>query len=366
MDAAELAALGLYDPEDEHAELRLQLIDYLIGLGATTEDLLEYKDTLPGLAGVLTIRGGPARSPSDVAEASGLGIDDVRRLVRTAGFPDPDPDARVLTEGFVAVASVVRSAVALLGEEGFFQFARVMGSAMARVADAAVSAFLVNVEPAARRQDPVGLAVARANVEATSLIPSVPLALDVLFRQHLLLAQRSALPDADLVGYETQLLSVGFIDLVGSAELAEHLSLAELGAALSAFEDVCLDAVTSHGGRVVKLIGDGVLYTASDARSACDIALELAEKLHRHEQLPEVRAGLAGGQVLLRDGDVFGPVVNLAARVVRTAQPGEVVATIQVAKAAGVPFVPRGREHIGREHMDSTAGDVELAVLGRE
>jgi class 3 adenylate cyclase len=360
MDSAELEALGVYDPADTHAELRLQLLDYLIDLGATADDLLAYRDILPGLAAVLSIRGGSVMTVAEAAERAGSSVDDLRRLLRATGFPDPDPGARVITEGVADLVAAAGPAFSLLGEDVLYQLLRVMGSAMARVADAAVSAFLVNIEPAARREDPVGLAVARANVEATALLPLVAPALDVLFRQHLLAAQRTVLAE-DVVGYETQRLVVGFVDLVGSAELAEHVSLRELGAALSAFETSAMDTVTGGGGRVVKLIGDEVLYTTPDARSACLIALALAEACRRQDRLPEVRAGLAGGKVMLRDGDVFGPVVNLAARVVKVAQPSEVVATTEVAEAAGLPYRSRGRHE-----LKGMAGFVELAVVADE
>jgi len=187
-----------------------------------------------------------------------------------------------------------------------------MGSAMARVADAVVSAFLVNVEPAARREDPVGLGVARANVEAASLLPLVTPALDLLFRQHLLAAQRTVLADADLVGCETQRLAVGFVDLAGSTELGEQLSLPDLGAVLTIFEQLAADTVTAGGGRIVTLIGDEILYTSPDAGPACSVALDLSEACDAHPLIPSVRGGLASGRVMLRDGDVFGPVVNLA------------------------------------------------------
>jgi adenylate cyclase len=226
---------------------------------------------------------------------------------------------------------------------------------MARFADAVVSAFLVNVEPTARREDPVGLAVAHANVEAAALLPLVAPALDLLFRQHLLAAQRTELADADLVGYETQRLVVGFVDLVGSTELSEQLSLRELGVLLSRFEQLAEENVTGKGGRIVKLIGDAILYTTPDALSACTTALDLSRACEDHPLIPSVRAGLATGQVMLRDGDVFGPVVNLAARAMKAAQPGEVVATADVADAAGLRHETRGPHR-----LNGIPGDIEL------
>jgi adenylate cyclase len=361
LDAAELEALRLYDPAEEHAVLRLELLRYLVALGADADDLLAYRDSLPGLAAVLAIRGRRGVTLAEAAEQSGVGTDEIRRLARTAGFPDPAPDAPVFTEGFAELASQARVAAGVFGEDGLLQIIRVMGAAMARLADAVVSAFLVEVEPSARHEDPVGLAVARANVEATALLPMVPAALDVLLRQHLILAQRPVSPESeDGTGYETQQLVVGFADLVGSALMAERVSFSELGAALGAFEEMAQDVATSSGGRIIKLIGDEVLFVAPDPVGGCRIALELAAACERHDLLPEVRAGLARGTVMLRGGDVFGPVVNLAARVVKAARPGEVLVTADVAKAAHVPSEP-----FGRRRFKGIAAEVELAALKR-
>jgi class 3 adenylate cyclase len=360
MDASELESLGVYDPTGEHAGLRLELLRYLIELGASADDLVTYREMLPGLAAVLAIRGGPLLTVEDVGKRSGLTIDEVRRLTRTAGFPDPQSGAPIFTEGFAALATNAREAADVFGDEALHQLLRVMGSAMARVADAVVSTFLVNVEPAARRQDPVGLAVAQANVRAATLLPLVAPVLDLLFRQHLLAAQRSVLADVDAIGYETQRLAVGFVDLVGFTELGEQLSLHDLGGVLTSFEQLATDTVTASGGRVVKLIGDEILYTTPDAASACAIALDVSQACRDHPLLPSVRAGLAMGRVMLRDGDVFGPVVNLAARLAKAAQPGEVVATADVSAASGLRSETRGRHR-----LKGSADDVEVRRLIR-
>jgi class 3 adenylate cyclase len=269
LDAAALVALGVYDENDEHAEQRLELLRYLMSLGASADDLVAYRDMLPSLAMVLALRGGSATTLAEIVERSGLREERVRRLVRASGFADPDVDQPVFTEAFVSLAEGLSAAEAIFGEDVLFQLVRVLGAAMARVADAVVSAFLVNIEPAARLQDPVGLAVARANVESAALLPLVAPSLDVLFRQHLLAAQRTVL-DTDLVGYETQHLIVGFADLVGSTDLDQHLTMSEFGVVLTTFENLAADTVTAAGGRVVKLIGDEILYTTSDATSARD------------------------------------------------------------------------------------------------
>src|SRR3954465_2332953 len=154
------------DPDSE-------LVEYLVSLGATTEDLEAYRDELPGLASVLAIRGGPGLTLAEVAERAHLPVEKVRRINRAAGLPDAGPEDRAFGEGVVGVAAGMAAAESLFGEEVTLQLLRVMGSSMARIADAIVSAFLVNVEAGVRGQDPAGLSVARANAEAAKLLPFV-------------------------------------------------------------------------------------------------------------------------------------------------------------------------------------------------
>jgi adenylate cyclase len=338
----------------ESAEQRRELVEYLISLGATRDDLESYRDELPGLASVLAIRGGPALPLSEVADRAGLPVEKVRRITRAAGFPDPRPDDRVFGERAVDLFAGMGAAESLFGEDVVLQLLRVIGGAAARIADAIVSAFLVNVEAAVRDEDPVGLGVARANAEAAALLPFVADSIDVLLRQHLIAARRTILGEQES-GYEVQRMCVGFADLVGSTALAERLSTQELGALITEFENIAADTITSSGGRVVKLIGDEVLFTAGDERTACSLALELVRAFAEHPRLPTVRAGVASGDVLLRDGDVFGPVVNLAARAVALAGPSELVVPPAVAEAAGLRA-----ESAGSHALKGFESDVEL------
>ena len=185
-------------------------------------------------------------------------------------------------------------------------------------------------------------------------------ALDALFRQHLLAAQRDVLPDEDLVGYETQRLTVCFVDLVGSTELAQTLSMSELGSVLTTFEHLATDTVTAKGGRVVKLIGDEIMFSSPEPRSGCELALALCEIFNDHPTVPPVRAGVAAGPVMLRDGDAFGAVVNLAARLVKTAAPGEVVVTADVATLAGLES-----EDLGPHRLKGIVDELDLRRLRR-
>ncbi len=107
-------------------------------------------------------------------------------------------------------------------------------------------------------------------------MPFLVSAMDQLLRMHLVAASRTS-PDVKF-GYETQCLVVGSVDLVGSTALSEQVDIAGLGAALGEFETTASDVVVAAGGRVVKLIGDEIMFVAASIDAACGIALELADR----------------------------------------------------------------------------------------
>ncbi|MGZ4229847.1 MAG: adenylate/guanylate cyclase domain-containing protein [Solirubrobacteraceae bacterium] len=356
--SADYEALGVYDPADPHATRRLELLEYLVSLGATTDDLIQYRDDLPGAATVVASRGGKALTLSEAVKRAGIPEDKLLQIIRAAGFAAPGPDDRVISEQLAGVAASTAAAEAIFGEEAALQLVRVMGSAMSRLADAAVSAFLVNIDPGILDADPVGLRAARASAEAVALVPIAGAMLETLLREHIIGARRTSRESPSELGYETQQTCVGFLDLVGSTALARRLSTRELGAVLTEFEHTATDAITAGGGRVVKLIGDAVMYVAAQEPAAVDIALNVIAAMSAHPRLPPVRGGVAAGGVLARNGDIFGPVVNLAARAVKVAGAGEVVVPVALAAAAGIEAEP-----LGRHQLSGFDDDLELCRL---
>jgi adenylate cyclase len=119
--------------------------------------------------------------------------------------------------------------------------------------------------------------------------------------------------------------SVGFADLVSFTRLVRRLSERELAALVQRFEAIASDIVAAHGGRVIKTVGDEVLFAASAAPAAAAIALDIADTMTGDDLLPEVRSGLATGPVVMRLGDVFGTTVNRASRLTGLAHPGAVL-----------------------------------------
>jgi class 3 adenylate cyclase len=324
-DRAELEALGLYDPNADDASQRLALLEYLVGLGATVEDLVATRpDELPALASTIALWDDRERLNLDeVSAAANINPELVARAWRAAGFPEPDPDPGVRTflRRDVEILAVMEAAVEFLTEEVTIQMTRVLGAAAARVAEASVSAFVVNVVPQAVEHDPSGLELARANADSMVLIDGMTRAFDTFLRHHI---ERRFRPTGALeapAGVDLVRRSVGFADLVDSTAWSQQLELPALSRALSLFDATASDIVVGRGGKVVKLIGDGVMFVADDPETASDIALALVDAFASHDVLPRARAGVATGDVLARDGDYSGPVVSLAARAVNVARP---------------------------------------------
>jgi class 3 adenylate cyclase len=127
---------------------------------------------------------------------------------------------------------------------------------------------------------------------------------------------------------ERRLAAVLIADVVGYSRLMEADEAGTL-AALKDRRTVALEpVVTAHGGRVVKLMGDGVLIEFGSAVNAVAGALELQRKMaEANEPLPDarrivLRIGINLGDVIGEADDIYGEGVNIAARLEALAEPG--------------------------------------------
>jgi adenylate cyclase len=330
------------------------------------------------------IPGEPRYSRRQLAELTGVSVEGHRRIWRALGFPDVDDDQPYFTDYDVDVLNTAAQLIELqqTSVDEAIQMARVIGSSMARVAEAVV------------QSDPV----VETDVEvADVLVPSMAKVLEYAWRRHLQAAIRRAASRRDQasnIGHVE--MAVGFADLVGFTALSQQLSERALAEVVSRFEALAYDTVTVSGGRVVKMIGDEVMFLASDAASATAVGLALSDAYSDDEMLSDVRVGLAMGPVLLRDGDVYGRTVNLANRIVKIATPGSVVTSEEIhdaladdprfewrslrprylkglgrvplfvvrrADAEPQPATPRERARLRRQHVKETVRDkVERSI----
>jgi adenylate cyclase len=128
--------------------------------------------------------------------------------------------------------------------------------------------------------------------------------------------------------------AIVFVDLSGFTKLTRERGDESAVLAASSLQREADATATRHGGRLVKLLGDGAMLRLADAVVGVSAALELVETMSG-EGIVSSHAGVHTGPLIERDLDVFGQTVNLASRIADAAGPGEVLASETVAEAAG-------------------------------
>ena len=325
---------------------RIRLAEAFERAGITVEDImrgieagaLDYSNVDVVLAGSV-----PLTSTTYAGLATELGRDVgfVLRLVGALGLPRPDPDSRLRADDAEVLPRLLTDLRELTDEE-VLRFARAYGEATRRVAESATALFhsavtLRLVEAplsAAERGRLVGEAATRVLATAEELVAW-------LHRRHV----ESRVFELSVEGTEEGLAEAGvrpataakphaiaFLDLTGFTALTDARgdeAAADLAARLG---DVVEEAAGEHGGRVVKWLGDGVMFHFAVPAGAVAAGLDLVERTPALG-LPPSRVGVAAGPVVFRDGDYYGRTVNLAARVADYARPGEVLVTGKVRAA---------------------------------
>jgi class 3 adenylate cyclase len=310
------------------------LVDHVLSLGATQEDI-ERAARVAGLGPLaldLTMRPeGPAVPFEAFLEATSMDPGQVRRLWSALGLPESPPMPFPVTSDVQRALEALSFLSLHLGEEAVLGLARVIGSSVARIADALSSATRVGVEmPQIDTGMPYSEVARNYTTVARELLPILWDAIGAIFRRHLVLVsyQRWS-TDEERVAVTVE-RAVGFVDLVGSTDVLRTLSVSETAALVNRFEQMVWDSVTSAGGRVVKLIGDEAMFVADEPVAACRLASAMVER-----SADPVRVGLAVGPAVAMHGDYYGPTVNLAARLVAVAPPSSVIVSDAVKDVVG-------------------------------
>jgi adenylate cyclase len=273
---------------------------------------------------------GPRRwTRLQVAERAGIPPERTQRLWRALGFPDAADDDPIFTDADVAALGVLRELIdsGFVGPDTEASIARAMGQTLSRLADWQTD-LLADV---LSRRDGDGSPAdpAEAVEAARSLLPLLRSVQDYVWRRHLAANADRLLTVAGPA--DRRELAVGFVDLVGYTSRSRGMGGRELGAMVEDFESAAAEVIARHAGRVVKTVGDGVLFTAGSATDAVEIGLELPG-VWAAEDRPPLRTGAAYGPVLTRLGDVYSPVVNLASRLTSIARPGTVLVDRELAR----------------------------------
>ncbi len=256
----------------------------------------------------------------DIAALAGVSLDRARRYWRALGFADTD-GAVAFTDADVVALRRVDALVerGVITEDLAVGLTRALGHTTARLASWQVDVVVEMLSGGTGLRS--GVSVTEAYRVAELLLPELePLLVHAWRRQLSAAVDRVLQEDETLV--DAAFVTVGFADLVGFTRLSRRLEERDLGAVVERFEQVSADLITAAGARMVKTLGDEVLFVGDTPGAAAGAALDLIEVFALDEDVPELRVGLATGLVIGRMGDVFGQTVNLASRLTDLARPG--------------------------------------------
>ncbi|MFL5646248.1 MAG: adenylate/guanylate cyclase domain-containing protein [Chloroflexota bacterium] len=266
------------------------------------------------------------------------------------GLPEPEPE-RPMRDDEASIMRRFLLAWDAVDEDGdsAVRVARLTGEASRRVMEGWLDAWDAVARPELTTQGAPGAGGRPADPADPDQNPSVSGAalvremlawlnerhLERTLNQRIIDATEGALVGAGRLPARPSLpTAVAFVDLTGYTSLTERLGDDAAAAAAVRLAVLADDCVRNNGGRVVKLLGDGVLLRFDDPRTAVDAVLELLDAIEA-AGLPSGHAGIAAGRVVQRDGDIYGRTVNLAARVSAHAESGRLLVDEEVAGILG-------------------------------
>ena len=260
-----------------------------------------------------------------VSERAGVDPNAAIRLWRAMGFPDPEPEVCLAGDlDAQALATAIEYMEGPGGLDNGVRQTRILAGALARISELWIDEMRGALDLGLPPSMALEYALPRLDVERSTWI------LGYVHRRLLAAGLRRELISRSTGASAHQ--AVAFADMVGFTTLSEELGALELSRLIETFEALAYDTVAALGGRVVKTIGDEVMFTSEQPSLVIDISEQLLSGCHERS-LPELRIGAEFGVAVWYEGDLYGPAVNRAARMVAQASPGTVIASRVVADA---------------------------------
>lgn len=345
-DLSRFESSGVLDPTALDHDVRRAMIEWFIERNLSDDEIVTTLSDpdATALYDRFSTWSGQVLSAQQIAERVGVDTELILDVTAASGTGRPDPDQPSFMEADVVAFELLHSAGDLFSRDELLAFVRVMGQSMSRVAEAANSLFLEDVERPMLKSGVSPTELLRSTVEAQGLANGLTDVLAMMMRRHMdaaiqrtRLAGSLASPDDPMAP-----MVVGFVDLVGFTSRSITMTASELSDIVSKFEALATDTVSTLGGRLVKFIGDEMMFVAVEPATGCRIGRALLTEFGRDPSLTP-RGGMAHGPVLAKVGDYFGSTVNLASRLVDQAVPGEILVTDRLAAESGLVLEPAGR-----------------------
>jgi len=265
----------------------------------------------------------PSLTRAGVAALGGVDSSQSVRWWRALGFPEVADDEIAFGPEDVDIVKHLQAFIAAgaVSDDDVLRLARVTGASLSRLVEAQLE--VMPDAPAAMLAQGQPTEVPRPVVDGgeASVLSFLERTMNYVWRRHLLAALARQLTVRESDGLQ----AVCFADLSGFSRLSKKASSEEIAEIIETFETTSFEVISSHEARVVKFIGDEVMFVAEHLEDGVDIALDLIVQLRSIEIVPSIHCGLAYGPTIPVGGDIFGPTVNLASRLTAVARPDSIV-----------------------------------------
>ena len=274
----------------------------------------------------------PSLTLTELAQRAGTSVEVAQKFWRAMGFADVQPDEVRFTDQDVdalqdTVVLLDETSDSSLASASVLELLRAQSYTMDRLVLWELETFVTDLSERLGLDDTAARLVALDRIDG--LVELLSRQLTYVWRRHMASILGRTDAEVSTRGREDAgpdlyplIRSLGFVDIVSFTQRAQGMSKAALTHMLEDFENTARDVITSRGARVVKTIGDAVMYISDDLLIAADVVTALVDELQKGPDAIRVRASLVEGRVISRSGDVFGPTVNLASRLVDAAEPG--------------------------------------------
>jgi adenylate cyclase len=312
-----------------------------------------------------------SRSFRDVATETGVPLELLRVLREALGFALPEPDDRMREDELRVVPLIQKLVSSGFPTSVLDRLLRVYGDALRRIAEVEADWWhrYVVLPSLASGMTEVEMheATLGFGVELEPLLEQALLAIYHAHQEHTWVENLiGEIEDAlDRTGLRSRLIrppAICFLDITGYTRLTEERgdeAAAELAARLT---PLVQRPAERHDGKVVKWLGDGVMFHFREPTGAVVAALEMVDAISA-AGLPPAHVGLHTGPVVFQGGDYFGRTVNLAARIGERAAPGQVLVTQEIVDRVASDDI--AFEPIGAVELKGVSEPVSLHAVTR-
>jgi len=308
---------------------RARLVDYLLRHGTARAELLEAAraNQLPMLVLSQTLAGRASLTRKQVARESGVPEPLLEALTQALGVASGEQDEAVYAAREVQAMRLIGALRSVYTDDDLLEVASVVGRAMHEIAEATLELFRRRfAKPFAEAGASELELMLRLATVIDLTIPTTGPMLELVLRRQLEVTGRAEaimhMERTGDVGGQVE-LAVGFADIVGFTAASASMTTLEVSQLAANLLHTAERAFPPHGARIVKTMGDAVMFTAPDTVSAARAAGDLI-RVWAKVDAPPLRVGIAYGPMLRAYADYFGRTVNVASRLGDIAPAGSI------------------------------------------